>query len=85
VRGGEDERMTRVGATGSKVEQYRGIIATVVIASSLSKEARGSTVSTSRDCIYGRSRKNKCDDGIPEPAGRVCIMQPICHRYRQGE
>jgi len=50
--------MTRVGATGSKVEQHRSTTATDTIASSLAKETRSSLiVSTDRAC----SNRNRRD------------------------
>ena len=54
---------------------------------SLAKKIGGFTlVGTSRVCINGRSRKDKCSHGKPKSIGRVCIsMQPIYHRSKSRE
>jgi len=72
------ERVKRARATGSKVEQHRDTMVTDTTASSLAKETRGSSVtSTNRACSNGRGRKNKCEDSMPKSAGSVYISKPI--------
>ena len=52
--------------TSPKVEQWRGITATIAMASSLTKETGGvSTVGSNRIYSNGRSRKDECSDGTP--------------------
>jgi len=71
----------RAKATDSKVEQYKGIMATNATASSLAKEARDSTVGTNRACSNKRDRKNKYSNGMPKLVGRICTLaEPIYYR-----
>jgi len=63
----------RAGAIGSKVKQYSDTTATVATVSSLVEETGGSlTVGTNRVCSDGKSREDKCGNGMPKSAGRVC-------------
>jgi len=49
----------------------------------MAKKARGSTiVDLNRACSDGESGKNKCDYVVLKSVDRICILQPICHRYR---
>ena len=74
----------KTGATGFKVKKCRGTITIVATASSLAKETEGlSIVGANKACSNGRSRENKCEDGILKSADRVCILEPIYNRCRQ--
>ena len=79
------ERITRAGATGSKVKQCRGIMITIVTAASLTKEVGSSTLGANRVCFHKRSGENKCSYSMPDLVGRVCTSQSIYHRHRQEE
>jgi len=49
-------------------------MAITAIASSLAEETRSFlTTGTSRVYSNRESKKNKCDYGMPESAGRVCV------------
>ena len=86
MRQRKSKKMTRAGATGSKVKQYRGTQANNTIVSSLAKETGGSLVAGSgRTCFNKEGRENKCSHSIPKSVGKVYIMQLIYHRCGQRE
>jgi len=56
---------------------------TMVIASSLAKEAENaSTAGFNGTCSNEGGGKNECSDSTPSTEGMVCTMKPICHRGR---
>jgi len=58
-------------------------MAIIIIASSLAKKARSTIVDADRACSNERSGENKCSNGMPEPAGRICtLVRPICYGGR---
>ena len=54
----------------------------IAIALSLAQEARDPITGTNRIYFDRRSRENKCSYGVLKSVGRICSMQPICHRGR---
>jgi len=78
VRRRKLEGAKRAETNSSKVEQHRDIMTTNTTASSLVKETRDSlAVDTNRACSDRRSKKNKCRDGMPESASRICTLEPM--------
>ena len=74
----------RTGVTDSKVKQCRSTITIVATASSLAKKTENLLIAgTNKACSNGRSRENKCEDGMLKSAGRVYTSEPICNRCRQ--
>ena len=59
-------------------------MASIAIASSLAKEARGtSAMDSSRACTNRESGEDKCGNSVPSTVeGRVCSMKPIYHGHK---
>ena len=73
-----------IGATSSKVEQYRDTQVTDGMASSLAKKTRSfSTVDADKACSDGGSGKNKCSNDTSYSESRFGTTQLLC--YEDGQ